>query len=71
MNTICNIIYNIMLELRKKYKSGNAVESIRNAILFGEISGEIAQNEFADSLGISRIPVREALIALEYHGLIE
>ena len=60
-----------MLELRKKYKSGNAVESIRNAILFGEISGEIAQNEFADSLGISRIPVREALIALEYHGLIE
>ena len=60
-----------MLELRKKYKSGNAVESIRDAILLGEISGEIAQNEFADSLGISRIPVREALIALEYHGLIE
>ena len=60
-----------MLKLRKKYKSGNAFESIRDAILFGDISGQIAQNEFADSLGVSRIPVREALITLEYHGLIE
>ena len=58
-------------EIRKKYKSGSAVEIIRNAILAGELSGEIAQNEFADSLGVSRIPVREALIALEYQGLIE
>ena len=48
-------VYNspIMLELRKKYKSGSAAEIIRNAILSGEISGEIGQNEFADSLGIS------------------
>ena len=60
-----------MLELRKKYKSGSAAEIISEAILSGDISGEIAQNEFADSLGVSRIPVREALIALEYHGLIE
>lgn len=68
-----NTIYIIMkkLELRKKYKSGNAIEIIRDAILTGEISGEIAQNDFADSLGISRSPVREALIVLEYHGLIE
>ena len=66
-------VYNsrIMLELRKKYKSGSAAEIIRDAILSGDISGEIIQNEFADSLGISRIPVREALINLEYHGLIE
>lgn len=64
-------IHAIMLELRKKYKSGSAAEIIREAILLGEISGEIGQNEFADSLGISRIPVREALITLEYHGLIE
>ncbi len=60
-----------MLELRKKYKSGSAAEIIRDAILSGEISGEISQNDFADSLGISRIPVREALISLEYQGLIE
>lgn len=58
-------------QLSKKYKSGSAVEIIRDAILAGDISGEISQNEFADSLGVSRIPVREALIALEYHGLIE
>ena len=60
-----------MLELRKKYKSGSATEIIRNAILSGEISGEIRQSEFAESLGISRIPVREALISLQYQGLIE
>ena len=60
-----------MIELRKKYKSGSVAEIIRNAILSGEISGEIGQNEFAESLGISRIPVREAIISLQYHGLIE
>lgn len=72
-NIIMDTIYVIMigLELRKKYKSGSAAEIIRDAILFGEITGEIGQNEFADSLGISRMPVREALITLEYHGLIE
>ena len=59
------------LELSKKYKSGSAAEIIRDAILAGDISGEISQNEFADSLGVSRIPVREALITLEYHGLVE
>lgn len=60
-----------MIELRKKYKSGSAAEIIRNAILSGEISGEIGQNDFACSLGVSRIPIREALITLQYHGLIE
>ena len=59
------------IELYKKYKSGNALEIIRDAVLAGDISGEISQNEFADSLGVSRIPVREALIALEYQGLVE
>ena len=61
----------LKLELRKKYKSGSAVEILCEAILAGEISGEISQSEFAESLGISRIPVREALITLEYQGLIE
>ena len=66
-------VYNsrIMLELRKKYKSGSAAEIIRDAILFGDISGEVIQSDLAESLGISRIPVREALINLEYYGLIE
>lgn len=62
-----------MLELRKKYKSGSALEILQEAILSGDIPAgiSITQNELADSLGVSRMPVREALIALEYQGLIE
>lgn len=61
-----------MLELRKKYKSGSAAEILREAILTGDIPEgiSITQNEIADSLGTSRMPVREALISLEYQGLI-
>lgn len=62
-----------MLELNKKYKSGSATEILREAILSGDIQSgiEITQNEIATSLGTSRMPVREALIALEYQGLVE
>ena len=61
-----------MLELRKKYKSGSAAEILREAILTGDIPENISitQNEIAESLGTSRMPVREALISLEYQGLI-
>lgn len=61
-----------MLELRKKYKSGSAAEILREAILTGDIPEgiSITQNEIAESLGTSRMPVREALISLEYQGLI-
>ena len=61
-----------MLELRKKYKSGSAAEILCEAILTGDIPEgiSITQNEIADSLGTSRMPVREALISLEYQGLI-
>ena len=31
----------------------------------------MTQNELAESLGVSRMPVREALILLEYQGLID
>ena len=60
-----------MIELSKKYKSGTAIEILQQAILSGEISGSVTQDELAQALGISRMPVREALIALEYQGLIE
>ena len=62
-----------MLELRKKYKSGSALEILQEAILSGDVPEEIilTQNELALSMGISRMPVREALIALEHQGLIE
>lgn len=62
-----------MIELKKKYKSGSAVEILREAVLNGDIPEKIniTQNEIALSLGISRMPVREALISLEYQGFIE
>ena len=62
-----------MIELTKKYKSGSALEILQEAILFGDITkyDSLTQIELAGSLGTSRMPVREALIALEYQGLIE
>ncbi|MBQ3403136.1 MAG: GntR family transcriptional regulator [Synergistaceae bacterium] len=62
-----------MLELRKKYKSGSALEILQEAILTGDLPEGIiiTQNELALSLGTSRMPVREALISLEYQGFIE
>ena len=62
-----------MIELTKKYKSGSALEILQEAILFGDITKDdsLTQIELAESLGTSRMPVREALIALEYQGLIE
>ena len=62
-----------MIELRKKYKSGSALEILQDAILRGDVPDgtTITQLEVAQSLGTSRMPVREALIAMEYQGLIE
>lgn len=54
-------------------KQGSVVEILKNEILLGNIpSGtEMTQNELATSLGVSRMPVREALILLEYQGLVD
>ena len=62
-----------MLKLRKRYKSGSALDILQEAILSGDIQGGtvITQSELAASLEVSRMPVREALISLEYHGLTE
>ena len=66
-------IFLIMLELRKKYKSGSVLEILQEAILSGDLQGGtiITQTELAMSLEVSRMPVREALISLEYQGLTE
>lgn len=54
-------------------KQGSIVEILKHEILLGNIpSGtEMTQNELATSLGVSRMPVREALILLEYQGLVD
>lgn len=48
------------------------LESVRRAILAGVIEpgARLRQEELADLFGTSRIPVREALRALEYEGLV-
>lgn len=45
---------------------------IRQAILTGELkSGDkIPQDELAESFGVSRMPIREALVILNYEGLV-
>lgn len=61
-----------MDKIEIKKKQGSIVEALRDAILSGSIPAEteMTQNELAQSLGVSRMPVREALILLEYQGLI-
>ena len=53
-------------------KNGGVVEALQQAILSGQIPAgtEMTQNELAESLGVSRMPVREALMILEYQGFI-
>lgn len=48
-------------------------ERVRAAILFGEIApgGALSQVRLAEQLGVSRIPLREALRLLEREGLVE
>ena len=49
------------------------MRTLRDAILSGGIEpgAELTQVDLASSLGVSRMPVREALIILEYQGLVE
>lgn len=45
---------------------------LRDLILTGELSGgsKLQQDELADRLGISRMPVRQAIVRLESEGLV-
>ena len=63
-----------MLDALKIAKKPETVMlEIANAILDGRIEGgrELTQNELAESLAVSRMPVREALTVLEELGLVE
>lgn len=50
----------------------HALETIRRAIVHGELQPgqRLREEELAEQLGISRAPVREAMRALEYEGLV-
>lgn len=57
----------------RRNMSGDVIDLIRTLIFNGTLSRgqRLPQNDIADELGVSRLPVREALIALESEGLIE
>lgn len=58
--------------LKHKTMASAAAEEIRNRILDGSyVSGfQLRQEQLAADMGISRIPVREALLILESEGLV-
>jgi DNA-binding GntR family transcriptional regulator len=51
----------------------DVAKQLRNEIFSGQrrFGSKVDQDELAASLGVSRVPVREALIALEREGLVE
>jgi len=57
---------------RRRNLAEDAAEHIRVAILSGDLKpGErIDQDAIAEQLGVSRLPVREALISLDQEGLV-
>jgi DNA-binding GntR family transcriptional regulator len=59
-------------ETRLQTSAEEAVSYIRRLIFDGELPGgtRVPQDEIAEALGRSRVPVREALIALEREGWI-
>jgi DNA-binding GntR family transcriptional regulator len=53
--------------------TGETVNRLRQAILAGELGGgtPLPESQTASKLGVSRVPVREALVELERQGLVE
>ena len=54
-----------MDKIEIKKKQGSIVEALRDAILSGSIPAdtEMTQNELAQSLGVSRMPVKSSSIS--------
>ena len=61
-----------MITIRRKPVGSDAAKQIRTAILQGRLApgSRIAQNELAAKLGVSRLPIRQALLMLEREGLV-
>lgn len=61
-----------ILPIRRQTLSGMTVDALRERILHGDYpEGEpLRQDAIAEELGVSRIPVREALRQLEAEGLV-
>lgn len=63
----------ITIPSRTKSNSFIAAEKLRNLIISGELGAgtDHLESELASSLGMSRTPVREAVLLLEAQGLLE
>ncbi|MFB4165088.1 GntR family transcriptional regulator [Alteribacillus sp. JSM 102045] len=57
----------------KRTIEDEVADSLRRAILLGEFKrgDRIVQEEWAKKLGVSRMPIREALIRLELEGIVK
>jgi len=60
-------------KLRRRSLRDEVADSLRNMILVGELRPDqrVIQDELAASLGVSTMPVREALLQLSHEGLVE
>lgn len=58
--------------IKRQTVTGSVAEELRRRIVSGEYKGgdQIRQEAVADQLGVSRVPVREALLQLESDGLV-
>jgi DNA-binding GntR family transcriptional regulator len=59
--------------LKRQRLVDEAAQTLREAILGGRMAGgaRLRQTDLADQLGISRTPIREALVRLKAEGLVE
>ena len=58
--------------LRRESSADQVADHVRRAIMAGELrkGDRLRQDEIAEGLGVSRIPVREAIIALDREGWV-
>ncbi len=58
--------------IKRQTVTGSVAEELRRRIVSGEYAGgdQIRQEAVAEELGVSRIPIREALLQLEAEGLV-
>jgi DNA-binding GntR family transcriptional regulator len=58
--------------IKRQTVTGSVAEELRRRIVSGEYTGgdQIRQEALAKELGVSRIPIREALLQLEAEGLV-
>ena len=58
--------------IKRQTVTGSVAEELRRRIVSGEYAGgePIRQEALASELGVSRIPIREALLQLEAEGLV-